>query len=204
MRRIQACVLRVDRHEHLHDVIFGQTVENDGWHGEIVPRHVVDVGVQRKQPVLAVNCAQDPLALRNLEPPDDGARLDRLETELLVARDDDRPGDGRQVARLATLLVILHEFVNFSPDDLALIGLLARGNSPLEEIPVNLRRRLSASTANGRLAGLAVVEHFEPYQLVDVLGGQRSLIELHTKLLHSDGSHVYHVRSSPAPFNGRR
>ncbi len=80
MRRIQPCVLRVDRHEHLHDVIFGQAVENDGWHREIVLPHVVDVGVEREQPVLAVDRAQDALALRNLESADDRARLDRLET----------------------------------------------------------------------------------------------------------------------------
>ena len=74
--------------------------------------------------------------------PTDDARLDRLERQFLVARDDDGAGNRRQVPRLAALLVILNEFVNLSPDDLALVGLLARGDAALEQVPVDLRRRL--------------------------------------------------------------
>ena len=111
---------------------------------KVVLADVLDVGVQREQPVLAVDRAKDPLALRHLQPADDRARLDRLESELLVAGDDDGARNGRQVARLPALLVILHEFVDLSPDDLALVGLLARGDPALEQVPVHLRRRLSS------------------------------------------------------------
>ena len=73
MRRVQPRVLRVDRHKHLHDVVFGHTVEDDRRHGEIVVADVVDVRVQREQAVLAVDRAKDSFALRHLQTPDRGA-----------------------------------------------------------------------------------------------------------------------------------
>ena len=45
MRRIQTCVLGIDRHKHLNDVVFWHTVENDRRHREVVIPDVVDVGV---------------------------------------------------------------------------------------------------------------------------------------------------------------
>ena len=138
----------------------------------------------------------------HLQPADRGARLDRLERQLLVARDDDGAGNRRQVAGLTALLVVLHEFVDLSPDDLALVGLLARRDAPLEQVPVHLRRRLLLAAPNG-LPGLAVVQHLEANQLVDVSGSQRGLIELHPKLLHPDGSHVNHSVLVPAEIAPR-
>ena len=67
MRRVQPRVLRVDRDEHLHDVIFGQPVEDDRRHGEVLAAEALDVGVQREQPVLAVDRAQDAFALGHLQ-----------------------------------------------------------------------------------------------------------------------------------------
>ena len=144
VRRVQPRVLRVDRHEHLHDVIFGQAVEDDRRHREVLALEAIDVGVQREQPVLAVDRAQDPFALRHLQDADARVALGRLERQLLVAGDDHRAGNRRQVARLAALLVVLHELVDLLADDLALVGLLARRDAPLEKVPVHFRRRRHA------------------------------------------------------------
>ena len=80
MRRVQPRVLRVDRHEHLHDVIFGQAVEDDRRHAEVLALEAIDVGVQREQPVLAVDRAQDPFALRHLQDADARIVARRAET----------------------------------------------------------------------------------------------------------------------------
>ena len=128
--------------------------------------------------------------------PTEAPGSDRLETQRLVARDDDRAGNRRQIARLAALLVVLHQLVDLLADDLALIGLLARADAPLEQVPVHLRsvrRRLLAPAAD-RLRLLAVTEHLEPDQLVDVAGGQGGLVELHPELLHPDGGDADHRR----------
>ena len=66
VRRVQARVLRVDRDEHLDDVIFGNAIEDDRRHGERLVAEAIDVGVQREQAVLAVDRAQDAFALRHL------------------------------------------------------------------------------------------------------------------------------------------
>ena len=70
MRRVQARVLRVDRDEHLDDVILGQAVEDDRRHREVLALEAIDVGVQREQPVLAVDRAQDAFALGHLQDAD--------------------------------------------------------------------------------------------------------------------------------------
>jgi len=99
------------------------------------------------------------------------------------------------------LLVILNEFVDFSPDDLALVGLLARGDATLEEVPVDLGGHLLLAPTH-RLSGFAVAEHLEAYELVDVTGTERRLIELHAELLHPDSSDVDHV-GCPLPTASR-
>ena len=76
------------------------------------PCEAIDVGVQREQPVLAVDRAQDAFALGHLQDADARVVVGRLERQLLVARDDDGAGNRRQVARLAALLVVLHELVD--------------------------------------------------------------------------------------------
>ena len=143
--------------------------------------------------MLAVNGSKDALALRYLEPPYRRSGLEWLERQLLVARDDHGTRDGRQVPSLATLLVVLHEFVDLSPDDLALVCLLARPYAPLQQVPVHFGRDLLLAAPNRRLTGLPVVQHLEAHELVDVFRSQRCLIELHPKLLHPDGRDVYHV-----------
>src|SRR5439155_5023936 len=189
VRRVQPGVLRVDRDEHLHDVIFRQPVEDDRRHREILALKALDVGVQREQPVLAVNRAQNAFTLGDLEDAHALVAVHGLKRQLLVAGDDDGARDRRQVARLTTLFVILHELVDLAPDDLALVRLLARRDAPLEEIPVHLRRRhpgLLLAATNRRLRRVAVTQHFESNELVDVTRRQRSLIELHAELLHAD------------------
>ena len=80
VRRVQPRVLRVDRDEHLHDVIFGQAVEDDRRHREVLALEAVDVGVQREQPVLAVDRAQDAFALGHLQDADARSRRRPAET----------------------------------------------------------------------------------------------------------------------------
>src|SRR5450759_6034550 len=169
VRRVQPRVLRVDRHEHLDDVIFGETVEDDRGHGEGLVTEPLDVRVQREQPVLPVDRAEDPFALRHLQYRALGIRVDAIESQRLIARDDDRPRDGREGPRLAALLVILDELVDLPADDRPLIGLVARGDAALQKIPVDLRwhAALLATTAD-RLSLFAVIEDFEPHELVDV------------------------------------
>ena len=65
------------------------------------------------------------------------------------------------------------------------------------------RNRGATAIAHGRLPALAVVEHFEADQLVDVARGQRGLIELHAELLHANGGDVDHKVRSRGPGAGR-
>src|SRR5215510_3191552 len=138
MRGIQPCMLRVDRYKHLYDVIFRHSIENDRRDCEVLVANVLDIGVQREKPVLAIDGAKYSFTFRNFEAADSCTVLNGFERQLLVTRDDDSTGYGRQVVRLAALLVVLNQFVDLSPDDLALIGLLARRDATLEEIPVHL------------------------------------------------------------------
>ena len=85
MRRVQPRVLRVDRDEHLDDVILGQAVEDDRRHAEVLAREAIDVGVQREQPVLAVDRAQNAFALGHLQDADARVVARRLKRQLLVA-----------------------------------------------------------------------------------------------------------------------
>ena len=132
--------------------------------------------------------------------PTDEPVFDRLELQRFVAGDDDGAGNRRQVARLPALLVVLDELVDLLADDLALIGLLVGADAPLEQVPVHLARaarRLLAAAAH-RLGLLAVAEHLEPDQLVDVAGAQGGLVELHAELLHPDRGDADHRRRSAA------
>ena len=120
---------------------------------------------------------------------------DAWNVELLVAADDHRARNRREIARLAALLVVLHQLVDLAADDLALIGLLARRDAALEQIPVHLRRRGAwprLAAAHRRLRAVAVAEHLEADQLVDVAGGQGRLVELDPELLHADRGNVDH------------
>ena len=138
VRRVQSRVLGVDGDEHLDDVVFRQSIENDGRDGELLVLHVVDIRVQRQETMLPVDGPKDPFPFGHLQTSDRGAGLDRFERQLLVTGNDDSAGNRRQVASLTALLVVLHEFVDLSPDDLSLIGFLARRDASLEQIPVHL------------------------------------------------------------------
>ena len=155
-------MLGVDRHKHLDDVIFRQTIEDDRGYREVLVLDVVDVRMEREQAMLAVDCTQDSFALGHLEAANRRTVHRRFECKLLVTRDDHGARDGRKISRLSTLLVVLHEFVDLSPDDLTLIGLLARRDPALEQVPIHLRGRLLVA-ATDRLPGLPVVEHFEAH-----------------------------------------
>src|SRR5882672_3943942 len=207
MRRVQTRVLRVDRHEHLHDVVFRQPVEDDRRYREILTLEPLDVGVQREQPMLTVDCAQNPFALRHLQDAHALVLVGGLEGELLVAGNDDGTGNRRQVARLAALFVVLHELVDFLADDLPLIGFLTRGDPPFEKIPVHFRRRharLLTAAADRVLRIFAVAEDLEADKLIYVAGRERSLVELHPELLHPDRGNIDHRLKSWTPLAGPR
>ena len=108
-------------------------------HREVLAAELLHPGVQREQAMLAVDRAQDAFALGHFQDAERRIAGDRLELERLVARDDDGAGDRRQVARLTALLVVADELVDLLADDLALIGLLARRDAALEQIPADLR-----------------------------------------------------------------
>jgi hypothetical protein len=57
VRRVEPRVLGIDRDEHLDDVVFGQSVENDRRDRKLLIGEVLDVGVQRQQSMLSVNGA---------------------------------------------------------------------------------------------------------------------------------------------------
>ena len=200
VRGVQPRVLRVDRHEHLHDVIFGKPVEDDGRDAEVFVPEALDVGVQGEQAVLAVNRAQDAFALGHLQDADALVAVGRLKRQLLVARDDDGARNRRQVARQAALLVVLHELVDLLPNDLALVSLFARRDAPFEEVPVHLRGRGQSgplAAAHARLPPFAVAQNLEPDELIYVTGSQGSLVELHAELLHANRGNIDH-RLSPS------
>ena len=191
MRRVETRVLRVDRDEHLHDVIFGQAIENDGRNRERLAAKAIDVGVQRQQPVLTVDRAQDAFALGHLQPAKHAAGFDWVECQLLVGRDDHGAGNRRQIACLPALLVVLHELVDLLPDDLALIGLVTRRDPPFEQVPIDLGLwRLLAATHTAGLVDVA--EDLESNEFVDVAGGKGGLIELHAELLHPNSGDTDH------------
>ena len=110
--------------------------------------------------MLPVDRPQDPFALGHLERAQHRIARHRLELERLVARDDHRAGNRRQVARLAALLVIGDQLVDLLADDLALIGLLAGRDPPLEQVPSDLGLAGAPADAGRRL--LAVAEDLEP------------------------------------------
>jgi hypothetical protein len=118
-------------------MIFGQSVEDDGRDREVLVTNVFDIGMERQQTMLTVNRPQDAFPLRYFQPTDRRAAFDRLECQFFVAGDDHGARNRRQIASLAALFVILHEFVDLSPDDLALVRLLAGRNSTLEQVPVH-------------------------------------------------------------------
>ena len=112
----------------------------------VLAAEALDVGVQREQAVLAVDRAQDAFALGHLQHADRRAvGSTGSNVSFSSQRDDHGAGNRRQVARLAALLVVLHELVDLRADDLALVGLLARRDAPLEQVPVDLRRRRLSS-----------------------------------------------------------
>src|SRR3979409_679808 len=132
MRRIQARMLGVDGDEHLYDVIFRQAIEDDCRHTEVLALEALDVGMKREKTMLAVDGSQNPFTLRHLENAQARVFARRLKRQLLVARNDHRPGNRREIARLTALFVVLNQLVDLAPDDVTLVRLLARRDSPLE------------------------------------------------------------------------
>src|SRR5690606_33295782 len=70
---------------------------------------------------------------------------------------------------------------------------------PLEQIPVDLRPGAPLAPSHGRVAVVAVAEHFKADELVDIPRSQRCLVELYAELLHADVRVIVH---GDAP-NGR-
>src|SRR5688572_9174256 len=145
--------------------------------------------------MLSVYGAQNALSFGNFQDADTSVAVDRLKGQLLIARDDDGSGYRRQIPRLPALLVVLHELVDLPANDLALIGLFIRGDTAFQQVPVDLRRRPPAlAPPDRRLGLLAVAQHLEADELVDVTGGEGGLVELDSELLHLDGGDVNHKK----------
>src|SRR5262245_6602415 len=173
-------------------MVFGQLVEDDRGHGEWVGPEGVERRMQGEQPVLAIDGAQDALTRRHLQRADCPVFDDGVEPQALVARDDHRSRDGREVACLPALLVVLDELFDLSADDLALVRLFVGGDAALEEVPVDLGRGAPAPAAHWLVSLIAVAQDLETHELVDVVGSQGGLIELHAELVHADGGDVEH------------
>ena len=139
VRRVQPRVLRVDRDEHLHDVIFGQPIEDHRRHGEVSPPNCSIPACSASSRCWPSIARSTPSRSGTFSMPSDGSGLDRLELQRLVARDDDGAGNRRQIARLPALLVVRDQLVDLPADDLALVGLLVRRDAALEQIPPHLR-----------------------------------------------------------------
>src|SRR5262245_44778160 len=157
--------------------------------------------MQLEQPVLVVDGAQNPLALRHLECADAWVVVRCRKRQLFVAADDDGARNGRQVAGLPALFVVLDELVDLLANDLPLIGLLARRDAALEQIPVDFRwqRTWTGPAAAYAVGTVCVIQHLEPDKLVDITGSQGRLVELDAELLHADRSHVDHgITFAPA------
>jgi hypothetical protein len=76
---------------------------------------------------------------------------------------------------------------------LPLVRLVTRSDTPLEQIPSDLRLRWSLlAAADGWVRLLTVAQHLESHQLVNIIRGQRRLVELHPELLHPDGGYADH------------
>src|SRR5262249_34338630 len=114
-------------------------------------------------------------------------------------------GNRRQIAGLTALLVVLHQLVNLSPDDLALVRLLVRGDAALEQIPIDLGDRraglnLLLAAAHRWLRVFAVAQDLAPHQRVDIARGQRRLVELDAELLNVDCGNVDHSEFRMTPL----
>ncbi len=196
VRRVEPRVLGVDRHKHLDDVILGQAIEDHGGHAELLRPEALDIAVQREQAVLAVDGAEDALALGHLQGAQGAALLHRLEPQRFVAGDDHRAGNRGQVAGLPTLLVVVHELFDLLADDLPLVRALVRRDPALEQVPVDLRLQRLTAASHRRMPLFGVAQDLETDELVDVAGRQRRLVERHAKLVHPDGSNVDHGQPS--------
>src|SRR5436309_1557304 len=139
VRRIQARVLGVDRDEELDDLTGVERIEEHRRHldGHVLAR--LRQRVQGQETVLAVEHAQDPVLLRNLEQAEVVLAGDRGEREPPLRRDDDRAGDRGQGRRVLAFPVIGHELVDLPADDRPLIGGLALSDALLEAVPVDAR-----------------------------------------------------------------
>ena len=146
--------------------------------------------------MLSVDGAEDAFALGDFQNAEGRVRRRRLELQRFIARDDHGAGNRRQIARLLALLVVGDELVDLLANDLALVGFFARRDAALKQIPMHLRLILRAAHTGGRPV-VPIVQDLEAHELVDVPGGQGSLIELHAKLLHPKRGDADHKDAGP-------
>src|SRR3989441_3928557 len=184
VRRVQARVLGVDRHEQLDDLPRVERVEEDGGHLDGDGLACLAERVEREQAVLAVEHAQDTVLLGDLQEPEVVVTGDWGEGEPLLGGDDDRAGDRGQRPGVLALLVVRHQLVDLPADDRPLIGGLAFGDPLLEHVPVHPRPRARAALLRCLLRSARIAEHFELHEPVDVLCREAGLVELHPELLY--------------------
>ena len=156
--------------------------------------------MQRQQPVLTVDGAQNPFPFGYLQYAERPVAIERFESQRLIARNDDGPSNRGQVPCLTTLLVVLDEFVDLAADDLTLVRLIICRDAALEQVPVDLRWGSLPPPPDGRLGLLAVTQDLESHELVDVAGRERGLIELNAKLLHANRGNVDHRPGAAPPL----
>lgn len=148
VRCVQPRVLGVDGDEQLDDLVRRQPVKNYSGHLKIVVAFVVDELLERRQPMLAVNCAQAAFLLRQLEQPHRVAfARDKLQWKL--RRNDHRAGDRREVPVSLACREVGDQLGNLLADDGPLIGLFARSNPLFQQFPVDALCP-SASPLGGR------------------------------------------------------
>ena len=139
VRRVQPRVLGVDGDEQLDDLARVERVEEDGRHLDAEVVAALAQPVQREQAVLAVEDAQDPVLLRDLQETEVVMAGHGREGEAPLRGDDHGAGNGGERRGVLALAVVGDQLVDLAPDDRALVGRLALADPPLETVPVDAR-----------------------------------------------------------------
>src|SRR3989442_883581 len=186
VRRVQARVLGVDRHEELDDLPGVERVEEDGGHLDGDGFAPLAQRVEGEQAVLAVEHAEHAVLFGDLQQPEVVVPRDRGEGEALLGGDDDRAGDRGQRTGVLALLVVGDQLVDLAADDRPLVGGLALGDPLLEHVPVHPRPHARAVLLRRLVPRAArVAQHLELHEPIDVLRREAGLVELDPELLYA-------------------
>src|SRR5256885_1096508 len=186
VRRVQARVLGVDRHEELDDLPGVERVEEDGGHLDGDGFAPLAQRVEGEQAVLAVEHAEHAVLFGDLQQPEVVVPRDRGEGEALLGGDDDRAGDRGQRTGVLALLVVGDQLVDLAADDRPLVGGLALGDPLLEHVPVHPRPHARAVLLRRLVPRAArVAQHLELHEPIDVLRREARPVGIDPGLLYS-------------------